>query len=187
MTRQGVELLYEFRRAAGTTILQHGRSVKNPASPSGQATATTDGPFTYTVLRYVHDIGTAEFINVGVVVASTRVPCIAAKFKTDCARVKATFPSLDAGVFLARMKRLQACFDGIDEARCSELQASEGTSLMALIRCVLPLEDRALHWSPVGSGVGGPLRASLQVVYERFVVMHDLQRKRRTRSSPFIW
>lgn len=172
MPRQGGEPFYEFRRAAGTTILQHGRPVKSPA------------PFTYTILRYVHDIGTAEFINVGVVVASTHASCIAAKFKTDCARVKAAFPSLDVEIFLARMKRLQACFDGIDEARCSELRAGEGTSLMALIRCVLPLEDRALHWSPVGSGVGGPLQASLQVVYERFVVMHDCQRRRRTRCSP---
>jgi len=134
---------------------------------------STEGPYTYTILRYVHDVGTAEFINVGVVVASCDTPCVAAKFKTECGRVKGAFPSLDTEVFLARMKRLQACFDAIDAVLCSEVRAREGTSIAALIRSVLPLEDSALHWSPTVSGVGGPLGATLQPLYERFVTKHD--------------
>jgi hypothetical protein len=138
-----------------------------------------EGPYTYRVLRYVHDIGTGEFINVGVVVAACDAPCVAAKFKTDCGRVKDAFPSLDVEVFLARMTRLQACFDAIDAARCSEVHAHEGISIAALIRRVLPLEDSALHWSPTGSGVGGPLTAKLEVLYERFVTRHVRQHMRR--------
>jgi hypothetical protein len=99
---------------------------------------STEGPYTYTVLRYVHDIGTAEFINVGVVVAACDAPCVAAKFKTDYGRAKGAFPSLDVEVFLARMLRLQACFDAIDAARCSEVRVREGPSIAALIRSVLP-------------------------------------------------
>ncbi|MBT2305248.1 DUF3037 domain-containing protein [Variovorax paradoxus] len=134
-----------------------------------------DGPYTYRVLRYVHDIGTAEFINVGVVVAACDAPCVAAKHTTDCGRVKGAFPSLDTEVFLARMVRLQACFDAIDPARCSEVRAREGTSIEGLIRCVLPLEDSALRWSPTGSGIGGLLAATLQSLYERFITRHDLR------------
>ncbi|WP_076999670.1 DUF3037 domain-containing protein [Variovorax sp. KK3] len=147
----------------------------NPISTGQQADETTLGHFTYTILRYVHDIGTAEFVNVGVVVASTHAPQVAAKFRTDIARVKAMFPSLDGEVFLARMKRLQACFDAIDETRCATLRACEGPSLMALIRRVLPLEDGALPWSPIGSGAGGPLIAALQAIYERSVLSNELR------------
>lgn len=134
---------------------------------------STEGSYTFTVLRYVHDVGTAEFINVGVVVASCDAPCVVAKFKTDYRRVKGAFPSLDTEVFLARMLRLQACFDAIDAALCSEVRAREGMRIAALIRCVLPLEDSALHWSPSGAGIGGPLVTMLQALYERFVTRHD--------------
>lgn len=138
----------------------------------------TDGPYTYTVLRYVHDIGTTEFINVGVVVAACDVPCVAARFKTDYGRVKGTFPSLDTEVFLARMKRLQTCFDSIDALRCSEVRAREGASIAALIRSVLPLEDSAIYWSPIGSGVGGPPVKVLESLYRRLVTKHELRRRR---------
>ena len=146
--------------------------MKNPIQVP-ERVAAIKGPYTYTVLRYVHDIVTAEFINVGVVVASCDEPCVIAKFKTTCGRVKAAFPSLDTEVFLARMARLQACFDAIDAARCSEIRTREGQSIIVLVRCVLPLEDRALHWSPVSSGTDGSIGATLQLLYERFVIRHD--------------
>jgi hypothetical protein len=135
------------------------------------------GPYTYRILRYVHDIETAEFINVGVVVALNDASCVAARFTNDCKRVKGAFPSLDAEVFLARMKRLQACFDAMDAARCSEVRAREGTCIETLIRSVVPLEDSALHWSATASGIGGPFALVLESLYERLVTKNDLQRR----------
>jgi hypothetical protein len=135
-------------------------------------------PYTYRILRYVHDIGTGEFVNVGVVVALCDAPCVAARFTSDCRRVKGAFPLLNAEVFLARMKRLQACFDAIDTARCSEVRVREGASIEALIRSVLPLEDSALHWSPTASGIGAPFALILESLYERLVTSLDSQRRR---------
>lgn len=137
-----------------------------------------ESSYTYRVLRYVHDIGTAEFINVGVVVAECDAPCVVARFKTDCGRIKGAFPSLDTEVFLARMKRLQMCFDSVDASRCSEVRAREGESIAALIRSVLPLEDSAMLWSPTSSGVGGPLVKVLESLCRRLVTKHELQRRR---------
>jgi len=70
------------------------------------------------------------------------------------------------------MKRLQACFDAVDAAWCSNVRAREGASIEALIRSVLPLEDGALHWSPTGSGACGPLALVLESLYERLVARH---------------
>ena len=136
-----------------------------------------EGPYSYSVTRYVHDVQTGEFINVGVVVALCGEPCVAAKFTTDYRRVKGAFPTLDIEVFLARMKRLQACFDAIDDARCSEVRAREGQSIEALIRFVLPLEDSALHWSPSSSGVCGSLPILLEALYRRLIARHELMRR----------
>ena len=138
----------------------------------------TEAPYTYTVLRYVHDVGTAEFINVGVVVAACDMPLVRAKFKTDYGRVKGAFPSLDTEVFLARMKRLQACINAIDAERCLLVHAQKDTSLHTLIRSVVALEDRALCWSPTCWGSGGPLSTILELLYARFVTRHDPLRRR---------
>lgn len=136
-----------------------------------------EGPYSYSVTRYVHDVRTGEFINVGVVVALCREPCVAAKFTMDYRRVKGAFPTLEVEVFLARMKRLQACFDAIDAARCSEVRAREGPSIEALIRSVVPMEDSALHWSPTSSGVCGSLPVLLDALYRRFIARHELLRR----------
>ena len=128
-----------------------------------------EGPYSYRITRYVHDVETGEFINVGIVVALCQEPRVAAKFTTDYRRVKGAFPTLDIGVFLARMKRLQSCFDAVDGARCSEVRAREGASIEALIRCVLPVEDSALRWSPTSSGVCGSLPVLLDALYRRLV------------------
>ena len=141
-----------------------------------EQTTSAEGRYVYTVLRYVHDNVTAEFINVGVVVASCDAPCVAAKFSTACGRVQGAFPSLDTRVFLARMRRLQTCFDLIDAARCTGLRAREGRSITRLIRRVLPMEDSALSWSPAASGTGGPLAVTLELLYERFILRHDFRR-----------
>ncbi|VTU39576.1 hypothetical protein H6CHR_05528 [Variovorax sp. PBL-H6] len=133
-----------------------------------------EGAYSYSITRYVHDLQTGEFINVGVVVALCHEPRVAAKFTMDYRRVKGAFPGLDVEVFLARMRRLQACFDAIDAARCSELRAREGGSIEALIHSVLPVEDSALHWSPVSTGVCGSLPVLIEVFYRRLIARHEL-------------
>lgn len=55
---------------------------------------TARTPYSYIVLRYVHDIGTGEFINVGVVMTGARGSYIGAKFKTAYGRVKRRSPPL---------------------------------------------------------------------------------------------
>lgn len=52
------------------------------------------GPCIHRVLRYVHDSSAGEFIDV--VVAACDVPCVAARFKTDCGRVKGALASLES-------------------------------------------------------------------------------------------
>jgi hypothetical protein len=149
------------------------------STDTSRQTTAAGSSYTYAVLRYVHDLGTSEFLNAGVVVVSCDAPCLVARFKTTCDRIKGAFPSLNTEVFLARMKRLQRCFDNIDAARCAELRAREGPCLTALIRCVLPVEDRALFWSPTFDGVGGPLAVALESLYERCVMRHDSSAHRR--------
>lgn len=151
---------------------------------------TARTPYSYIVLRYVHDIGTGEFINVGVVLTAGRGSYIGAKFKTTYGRVKKAFPTIDADVFRARMRRLQATFDQITEGNLDAPHASEargGAAIEQLVHSVIRADDSSLQWSPVGSGLSKDLPATLTSLYQRFVTKYDTDLTNAPRKDDDVW
>lgn len=129
-------------------------------------------PYTYTVLRYVHDVGTGEFMNIGVVISSQDGPYLRAKFKSAFGRVKNAFPSLDTEVFKARIRQLQASFDDIAEGDLIGKGGRE-TSVHKVVHSVVPADDSSLQWSPVGSGLSKDLEGTLETLFSKFVTRFD--------------
>lgn len=151
---------------------------------------TARTPYSYIVLRYVHDIGTGEFINVGVVLTAARGSYIGAKFKTAYGRVKKAFPTIDPDVFRARMRRLQATFDQITEGTLdtpNSRDAEEATAIEQLVHSVIRADDSSLQWSPVGSGLSKDLPATLASLYQRFVTKYDTELTNAPRKDDDVW
>lgn len=152
--------------------------------------STTRTPYSYIVLRYVHDIGTGEFINVGVVLTAARGSYIGAKFKTAYGRVKKAFPTIDPDVFRARMRRLQATFDQITEGTLdapNSRDAKDATAIEQLVHSVIRVDDSSLQWSPVGSGLSKDLPATLASLYQRFVTKYDTELTNAPRKDDDVW
>jgi len=147
-------------------------------------------PYSYIILRYVHDIGTSEFINVGVVLMAGRGSYIGAKFKTTYGRVKKAFPTIDPDVFRARMRRLQATFDQITEGNLeapNSEHANGATVIEQLVHSVLRADDSSLQWSPVGSGLSKDLSATLATLVQRFVTKYDTELTNAPRKDDDVW
>lgn len=130
-------------------------------------------PYSYTVLRYVHDVATGEFVNVGVVVASSDASFIGAKFKTAYGRLKKVFPSVDGEQFRSRIRCLQRSFDERRRAAEAELRLSSGAKIHDLVHTILPKDDSSLQWSPSGSGLCRDPSETLDSLYQRFVSKYD--------------
>ena len=151
---------------------------------------TTRTPYSYIVLRYVHDIGTGEFINVGVVLMGARRSYLGAKFKTAYARVKKAFPSVDSEVFRARMKRLQTTFDQIAEGDFSGAGAASHEAagrIEQFVHSVIRVDDSSLQWSSVGNGLSKDLPATLLALFQRFVTKHDADLSSAPRKDDDVW
>lgn len=147
-------------------------------------------PYSFAVLRYVHDIGTSEFINVGVVVSAPSVSFVGARFKLAYGRVKKAFPSVDAEVYRARMRRLQAMFDRIAEGDLSArtfVEATDVTPIEELVHSVIRADDSSLQWSPAGSGLSKDLPATLAALYQRFVTKYDAEASSTPRKDDDVW
>lgn len=147
-------------------------------------------PYSYVILRYVHDIGTGEFINVGVVLMAARGSYVGAKFKTAYGRVKKAFPSVDPDVFRTRMKRLQTTFDQIanGDFNTEKSTSPEGvTRIEQLVHSVIRADDSSLQWSSVGSGLSKDLPSTLTVLFQRFVTKYDSEFLSAPRKDDDVW
>ncbi|MBI5770210.1 MAG: DUF3037 domain-containing protein [Verrucomicrobia bacterium] len=144
--------------------------------------------YTYTTLRYVHDVGTGEFINVGVAIYSKEARYSGALCRTTYGRLSKMFPGIDGDSFKNMMRFVQARFETIGARITEELPFEElPSSVLELAHAVLPSDDSSLQWSPIGSGLTENSSVTLEKLYERLVTQNDEKHIYESRSDEDVW
>lgn len=148
----------------------------------------TEGhPYTYTTLRYVHDVRTGEFLNVGVVLHAASVRQLVFKTRKTFGRVKDVFPDVDGAAFRAAMASLERALSAVahDTANAGLLDGNGDAASLA--RRALPSDDSTLQWSSVGSGLSDhDLTKTLDRLYARLVARYDTHSAHR-RTDEDVW
>ena len=72
---------------------------------------TIQQPYTYTILHYVHDVTTGEFVNDGVVMHLPREGRLLVKASTTIGRMRGVFPDLDGAAFTSAMRAAQRALE----------------------------------------------------------------------------
>jgi Protein of unknown function (DUF3037) len=144
--------------------------------------------YSYTVLRYVHDTVTGEFVNVGVALYAPDARYLGALCRTTYRRVSAAFPGLNGEHFRAAMRHIQARFEELGEQLSSAPGETEERSLLDIARRILPADDSSLQWGPVGVGLTPDPSQKIEALFNRLVTRYDeptAARNRRTDDD--IW
>lgn len=145
-------------------------------------------PYTYSILRYVHDVATGEFVNVGVVIHSHQANFFQAKCRTTFARVSEFFPDLDTKAFKALMKSMNSRLRELSNAHKDSLCIPpNGQALPALLSSILPDDDSALRWTPPVGGISGDLDALSSRLFERYVSKYDNHNAMARRTDADVW
>ena len=126
---------------------------------------TIQQPYTYTILHYVHDVTTGEFVNVGVVMHLPREGRLLVKASTTIGRMRGVFPDLDGAAFTSAMRAAQRALYRI--AKRINLFRSEGDASYYACQA-LPTDDSSLQWSPLGCGLTNDAEKTFARLYERF-------------------
>jgi len=130
-------------------------------------------PYTYAILRYIHDVMTGEFINVGVVMHVPSQQQVLARTRTTIGRIRGVFPDLDRNAFTVAMHAVQRALRKIaKESAEAGLLGSDGDALQ-FARKAVPADDSSLQWSAVGSGLTNDASQTFERLYERFVARYD--------------
>ena len=126
--------------------------------------------YTFSVVRYVHDVVGGEFVNVGVVLYAPQENYIDAVCTKKYGRLSGLFVEVDGTQFRTMMNFLET---RIDEARRKlegELQFDgKPKDVLEILYHVIPKDDSSLQFSASGGGLTTNPAKTLDELYERYV------------------
>ena len=137
-------------------------------------------------LRYLHDVVTGEFANIGVVLYSPEQRFLEARFTTSYERLNAIFLKIDHLHFRALMRYMANRFDEIAADLRDGLHVAPVTALKEIVRQVLPPDDSSLQWSEPGGGFTEDAAATLDELFKRFVERYVAGAEQVSRSDEEI-
>jgi hypothetical protein len=141
-------------------------------------------PYTFCVLRYVHDVVSGEFVNVGVALHAPTVKFLGAACSSTYGRVSSFFGGIESEQFRRLMRHIQAGIEEFGERLRSELPfAADPTDVRGWVDRVLPPDDSSLQFSEARAGLTSDPRGALQDLYERLVERYINREQRPTRSD----
>jgi len=121
------------------------------------------------ILRYVHDVATGEFANIGVVLYSPEQRFLEARFATSYERLNAMFLKIDHVHFRALMRYMANRFEQIGGEVRDGLNIPPVSELSEIVKQVLPPDDSSLQWSQQGGGITDDPARVLAELYKRMV------------------
>lgn len=143
--------------------------------------------YTYAVLRYVHDVTSGEFVNVGVALYAPEARYLSAICRTTYGRIDKVFPGLNAEHFKALMRHIQNSFEAQGERLASELPFTSPTGMLQIAQSVLPTDDSSLQWSPTGSGRTDDPAQALEKLFNRMVMRYEERQASTSRTDDDVW
>ena len=143
--------------------------------------------YTYTVLRYVHDVTSGEFVNVGVALHAPQSHYLGALCRTTYGRLNKIFPGVNAEHFKALMRHIQNSFEERGERISSELQFTSPSGVIEIAQSELPKDDSSLQWSPSGSGRTGDPAQALEKLFNRMVMRYEDKQASSNRTDDDVW
>lgn len=147
---------------------------------------TSKQRYTYMVLRYVHDVVTGEFVNVGVVLHAPRSNTLKMGVRATIGRIKSIFPDLKRDAFLISMRAAERSMKRIAKEIADGDLVSKFEDAGAIARTVLAQDDSSLQWSPVAGGITDDVERTFDRVYARYVTRYDTKTEHR-RTDNEVW
>ncbi len=144
--------------------------------------------YTYSILRYVHDIPTGEFVNVGVAVHCAKENYFNVIFRSTSGRVSEFFPDIKTDAFKALLKSLSTRFKDISDVYSSPMNfGDKPRNLEEILKSVTPKDDSALVWTDISSGLSDSPQKTLEKLYSRYVAKYDHKKTQHHRTDEDVW
>ncbi len=140
--------------------------------------------YSYTILRYVHDITTEEFINIGVVLYSPEEKFLNAVCTNKYGRLSRMFFDIEGERFKQVVRHVQDQINELGSQIHQELEFEKlPDSVNKIVGKILPPDDGSLQFSDVGKGMTENLSGTLDDLFTRYVTRYLEKPDLRSRSD----
>lgn len=144
--------------------------------------------YTFTVLRYIHDVVTGEFANVGVALYAPEGRLLSTACASTYGRLSEFFGGVDGEHVKRILRHIEAGIEDLGERLQSTLAFEDPPRDVAqCVARVLPPDDSSLQFSPMGAGTTSNPQATLEELYDRFVERYAQRPQRSGRSDDDVW
>jgi len=142
--------------------------------------------FSFSILRYIHDVISGEFVNIGVVVYAPDREYLECKINTKYSRVSSSFYGFDSAAYRSYTAKLQ---DRINR-HGAELETGwlfPQDKLDELLRHYLPVDDSAYQFGPIRCGITDDPSEELHSQFDRFVTRYVKPDNPESRNDEAVW
>lgn len=144
--------------------------------------------YTFSVLRYVHDPVTTEFVNIGVALYAPAAKYLNAICTSHYRRLSVVFEPIDGDHFRQITRFLESRIEMLGQKLNSELPfANPPKNIEDVLAQVLPPDDSAIQFSTAGGGFTSDPEKTLNELYVRYVERYVSKTARPSRDDEEVW
>jgi hypothetical protein len=143
--------------------------------------------YSFSILRYVHDAVTQEFINIGVAVYSAEAGFLRVICTAHYARITRTFASIDGNRFRELTAYIEEKLNTIGRDLGSGLPFEPGLAIEHVLARVLPPDDSSVQFSHAGVGLSSDLEKTIVDLFNRYVERYAIPNDASRRDDEEIW
>jgi hypothetical protein len=144
--------------------------------------------YSYSVLRYVHDVVSGESLNVGVAIYAQSEGYIRARLQHHYARLSQAFDGFPGDYYRKLTNHIESRINILSERLLKELPFdATPVDAKALCSMVLPDDDSSLQFTEARGGITDDLDATLEHLFDRFVMQGQPHVVHEARTSDEVW
>lgn len=143
--------------------------------------------YKFSVLRYIHDPVTQEFVNIGVALYSEQLRYVDAMCEANYGRISRMFTKIDGDRFRQSTRYIQEQIKKRGEQLESRLPFDSNVPMEKLLAAVLPPDDSAFQFSPLGAGVSSDMEKTLKDLFDRLVEKYAQALETPRRDEEEVW
>jgi hypothetical protein len=146
-------------------------------------------PYTYSVVRYVHDPSAGEMLNVGIVLYAPAVPFVEARFEHRYTRLSRAFAGFDGDGYRTSVRRFERSVEHVRECWRDSFPALHEfpVDVGALAAKIWPDAGLSLRLGPVLAGVTDDPADTVDALFSRLVTSRQPHGQEERRTDKDVW
>jgi hypothetical protein len=146
------------------------------------------GQYQFSVLRYVYDPVTLEFVNVGVALYAPQHGFIGAMCTNHYSRVSTMFGRIDGQLFRSTTRYIESRVSALNQEIAKGLLFQrEEDRLEIILDRILPPDDSALKFTSGGVGITEHPEKTLSNIFARYVSRYESKPETSRRDDEDVW